>query len=86
VRHASSAALDSLEALLSGLRFHEALKEKTRGVFYLKSWAFLHFHEDPLGLLADLRGWRRVRAVSREHAERAGALLRKVREALGREP
>lgn len=29
--------------------------EKTRGVFYLKSRAFLHFHEDPAGLFADLR-------------------------------
>jgi hypothetical protein len=31
------------------------LKEKTRGIFYHKSAAFLHFHEDAGGLFADLR-------------------------------
>jgi hypothetical protein len=31
------------------------LKEKKRGVFYLGSRAFLHFHEDPAGLFADVR-------------------------------
>ncbi len=29
--------------------------EKGRGVFYRKSRAFLHFHEDSTGLYADLR-------------------------------
>jgi hypothetical protein len=29
--------------------------EKKRGVFYFKSRSFLHFHEDPKGLFADLR-------------------------------
>jgi hypothetical protein len=29
--------------------------EKKRGVFYLKSRSFLHFHEDPKGLFADIR-------------------------------
>ncbi len=31
------------------------LKEKSRGVFYRKSKATLHFHEDPAGLFADMR-------------------------------
>ena len=31
------------------------LKEKSRGTFYRKSQAFLHFHEDPAGLFADVR-------------------------------
>ena len=31
------------------------LKEKSRGVFYRKGRAFLHFHEDPKGLFADVR-------------------------------
>ena len=30
------------------------LIEKKRGVFYRKSRAFLHFHEDPKGMFADL--------------------------------
>jgi len=40
---------------LARLRTLPGLKEKSRGIFYLKSKAFLHFHEDPAGLFADLR-------------------------------
>jgi hypothetical protein len=31
------------------------LREKTPGVFSYRSKAFLHFHEDPAGLFADVR-------------------------------
>ena len=55
MRHARSEALDSLEDLLQALRSHEALTERKRGAFYRKSTAFLHFHEDPAGLFADLK-------------------------------
>jgi hypothetical protein len=55
MKHAGSSALDALEPLLARLRAFPSLKEKTRGVFYLKSRAFLHFHEDPTGLWADIR-------------------------------
>jgi hypothetical protein len=33
----------------------ETLREKSRGVFYRGSRAWLHFHEDPAGLFADVR-------------------------------
>ena len=55
MKHAGPAALDALEPLLARIRAAGALKEKSRGVFYLKSRAFLHFHEDPEGLFADVR-------------------------------
>ena len=55
MKHAGTAALDHLEPLLARLRRIAGLKERTRGVFYLKSKAFLHFHEDPAGLFADIR-------------------------------
>ena len=55
MRHASPTALDTLEPLLVRLRALPGLKERSRGVFYWKSKAFLHFHEDPAGLFADLR-------------------------------
>jgi hypothetical protein len=55
VRHARPAALDRLEPLLERLRGLSVLKEKSRGTFYVKSHAFLHFHEDPAGLFADVR-------------------------------
>ena len=55
MKHAGAAALDQLEPLLAAVRALPGPVEKTRGVFYLKSRAFLHFHEDPAGLFADLR-------------------------------
>lgn len=55
MKHAGFTALDALEPLLARLRSLPGLKEKSRGIFYLKSKAFLHFHEDPAGLFADLR-------------------------------
>ena len=55
MRHAGAAVLDQLDRLLAQIRLLPGLKEKTRGVFYWKSRAFLHFHEDPNGIFADLR-------------------------------
>ena len=55
MRHVTPDALDQLEPLLERLREIPELREKKRGVFYRKSKAFLHFHEDPAGLFADLR-------------------------------
>jgi len=55
MKHAGVTTLDQLEPLIERLRAIPALKEKSRGVFYLKSRAFLHFHEDPKGLFADVR-------------------------------
>ena len=37
------------------LRSFPELTERSRGTFYKKSQAFLHFHEDPAGLFADVR-------------------------------
>ena len=55
VRHARAEALDELEPFLQRLRAVPRLVEKTRGVFYVRSKAFLHFHDDPSGLHADVR-------------------------------
>ena len=55
MKHAGAAALDRLSPLVQGIRDIGALRERSRGVFYLRSRAFLHFHEDPAGLFADLR-------------------------------
>jgi hypothetical protein len=55
MKHAGPEALDALDDLLVKLRRHVSLKERTRGTFYLRSSAFLHFHEDPAGLFADLK-------------------------------
>lgn len=55
MKHATSAALDTLSDLLQQIRLKEGLREKGPGVFYRKSKAFLHFHEDPAGMFADIR-------------------------------
>lgn len=55
MKHATTVALDALEELLAELRAIDGLTERKRGVFYRRSSAFLHFHEDPAGFFADLR-------------------------------
>ncbi|HZU72047.1 MAG TPA: hypothetical protein VE990_04680 [Acidimicrobiales bacterium] len=64
------------------LREVPGIREKSRGVFYRGSRAFLHFHEDPAGLFADVRleaDFERFRATTAsEHRQ----LLRRVRAAL----
>jgi hypothetical protein len=55
MKHATAAVLDTIEPLLAQIRSRSDLREKSRGVFYYRSKAWLHFHEDPAGLFADLR-------------------------------
>ena len=55
MKHAGSQALDRLEPLLGDIRKIATLKERSRGVFYRGSRAFLHFHEHGAELFADMR-------------------------------
>lgn len=55
MRHARAEDLDRLEPMLVALRGIPELRERRRGTFYRGSRAFLHFHEDPAGLFADVR-------------------------------
>lgn len=55
VKHAGAPALHSLSDLLAQIRLKQGIKEKKLGIFYRKAKSFLHFHEDPAGLFADLR-------------------------------
>jgi hypothetical protein len=55
VRHARAESLDQLEPLLAVFRTLPGLQERGRGVFYRRSRAFAHFHEDPAGLFIDIR-------------------------------
>ncbi|MDB5476457.1 MAG: hypothetical protein JWP49_1968 [Phenylobacterium sp.] len=56
MRHARPEDLEPLVGLLAQLRALPGLTERTPGTFYRKARAFLHFHHDPKGLFADLRG------------------------------
>ena len=55
MKHAGATSLAELTPLLEKLRSLGPLTERKPGTFYLRSSAFLHFHEDPLGLFADLK-------------------------------
>jgi len=85
VKHAGESALEGIEPLLLQLRAAEGIVERSRGVFYRRSRAFLHFHEDPTGLYADLRAdpdgdFDRFRVNT---AAEQASLLREVRRIVG---
>ena len=54
MKHAGSEALDALADFIAAVGAR-GLKEPRPGIFYRKGKAWLHFHEDPAGLFADLR-------------------------------
>lgn len=54
MKHAGATALRSLADLLKQIRLFDGIKEERIGIFYRKSRSFIHFHEDPVGLFADL--------------------------------
>ena len=62
MKHAGAGALRALDPVLKAVRALPGLRERKPGTFYRKSAAFLHFHEDPDGLFADLKvgsSWKR---------------------------
>ncbi len=79
MKHAGPQALAELTDLLARIRRLPGLVEKRPGVFYRRSEAFLHFHEDPTGLFADLRlagaDFERLPLTRPEERERLIALL-----------
>jgi hypothetical protein len=79
MKHASAKSLEGVESLLKEIRASAALNEKKRGIFYLGAKAFLHFHENPSGMYADLKGlrfppfWRRDESGAENIASRVAA-------------
>lgn len=62
MKHATAETLEQIRSLLGGLRRLPHMVERKPGVFYVKGKAFLHFHEDPKGIFADIKvrkDWRR---------------------------
>ena len=81
MKHAGPDALAALAPLLAELRSLDAIQERATGTFYRKSKAFLHFHEDPEGLFADLRlkadaDFERLRVSTAAERKRFMALVR----------
>jgi len=81
VRHARDAALDSIETILAELRALPGLKEKKRGTFYRKSSGFIHFHEDPQGMFADLKSQGDFVRFPLKRREQISSFLRAARKA-----
>jgi hypothetical protein len=84
MKHAGPDTLATLAPLLERLRALPGLVERTPGCFYKGSTAFLHFHDDPSGLHADVKlapsGFTRVRAQT---AQERDALVAAAQTALG---
>lgn len=82
MRHAGPAALDRLEPLLEKIRRVPGLRERKRGAFYRGSAGWLHFHEDPAGLFADLKIDGAFRRFPVNTAAERAALTQRVRAGL----
>jgi hypothetical protein len=88
MKHAGPASLDVLEPLLADIRRRAGIDpkivEKKRGSFYRKGNAWLHFHEDPAGYFADLKGpddWLRMRVSDPDERQALMAAIDEVLEA-----
>ncbi len=85
MRHATPEDLQKIGALLDEVRHIPGLVERTPGSFYRRSKGFLHFHNDPTGMYADVRleaGGDFTRLRVRTKAEQQ-SLLRQVRRLVG---
>jgi len=84
MKHAHPDALAALLPLLERLRRVGGLVERKPGIFYRRGAAFLHFHEDPAGLFADVKldGAAFTRCPVNTPTEQA-ALLDTLQRALG---
>jgi hypothetical protein len=83
VKHAGPATLALMGDLLGEVRKRAQLREKSPGSFYVKSKGYLHFHEDPAGIFADVKldfvEFTRMRATT---AKEQKALLAKIDKSL----
>jgi len=83
MKHAGPEALTSLEDVLSVVRQREDLTERKPGIFYRKSSAFLHFHEDPAGIFADIKVGKAFERMRVSTPDERKTLLACVEDTLG---
>ena len=74
--------MDQLEPLLHALRAMPTLREKKRGTFSRGGRAFVHFHEDPAGLFADVRFHDEFERFDVTRVAEQEGLARRIREVL----
>lgn len=82
MKHAGSEALSTLAPVLNELRRIAGLTERKPGIFYRGGVAFVHFHEDPAGLFADLKRDGRFARFPVNDATERGTLVAAARAAL----
>ncbi len=82
MKHAGEAALETIEPMLVELRQLEGIRERKPGVFYRKSSAFVHFHEDPDGIFVDVRRDREWLRLPVNTSSQRRQLVRLVKEIL----
>jgi hypothetical protein len=75
MKHAGAETLQQLSDLLDQIRQRQGLKEKKLGIFYRKSKSFLHFHEDPAGIFADISSGTDFHRYPVNSTKEQGALL-----------
>jgi len=78
MRHALPATIDALKETLDAVRARPELRERKHGTFYRKAAGFLHIHEAPAGLFADVKGaggWERMQVDTPEQRQ---ALLDRI--------
>lgn len=79
MKHAGPDTLQQLSALLAQLRQLPGLVERRPGIFYVKSAAYLHFHDDPAGVFADVKlGGKGFERFPVNTAEEQAAMLARV--------
>jgi len=82
MKHASAETLQQLSDLLDQIRLRQGLNEKKLGIFYRNSKSFLHFHEDPAGIFADISDGDDFRRYAANTARQRRLLLTAIDRAL----
>ena len=82
MKHVTASGLDQLDDVVRELAPSRASRRSRTGVFYRGSRAFLHFHEDPSGLYADVRvdaDFERMRVTTKAERKRLLSVVRAAR-------
>lgn len=74
--------LDLLRPLLEVLRAHPALREVRPTAFHLDDRDFVHFHDEPEGIFADVRLRREIVRMPVSSPSEQAELLERIDEAL----
>jgi hypothetical protein len=82
MKHASAATLQQMSDLLDQIRQRQGLNEQKLGIFYRKSKSFLHFHEDPAGIFADISDAQQFRRYPVNTTKQRQVLLTAIDRAL----